>query len=156
MIKRKRILALMAVVAVLGMVLATAGAASAGWEWCSDPILSIGNDSVGFSRVNVDVAVDGGISDYSSAVTVAVPEDIVVQVVDPQGSTVEWATDGGLRLNRRVIQTEMTVLLTLNNPADSAEKFMVTVSVNGKTVTKGVGRVGEAVTVRANIPVAVR
>jgi len=103
------------------------------------------------------MAIDRGTWQYDSEVTVKVPEDVQVDVLDAQGSAVQTETDDDLRLNRRTIQTEIEVLVTPNGTAaDLGAKVMVTVSANGKTLAKRVAKIGQTITVRANIPTSAR
>ncbi|MEW6034663.1 MAG: hypothetical protein AB1603_07405 [Chloroflexota bacterium] len=160
---RKRWLALVVTLTAVLTMLASTGVAQAGWCWCNDPIVSIGNEGLGYTTVNIQFASLDTPWVYATSVTIEVPRGVTVNVVDPQGALVTWKNNAQLRINSRGIQTKITVLATAppgggptSGPGKSPKgtRILVQVWTGTEILAKAFGWVGKATVVRASIPTA--
>ncbi|MBI2853574.1 MAG: hypothetical protein HYX87_01460 [Chloroflexi bacterium] len=139
-----RLFAVASAVVITLMVL-TAGIVQAGWEWCDDPIISIGN-----STVNISFLSDGGTQNYSSSVTVTVPEGVTAKVLDAQGSSVTLATSNALKVKNNSVQVAISALVT--GPAGDESGIKVQVTANGRVLGQAVGKVGQEIMLTVGVP----
>ncbi|GEM_PF-4490673 len=158
-------LPMLAILALAVMAVATSGVAQAAWVWCDDPVLSVGNDKLGYTTIYVVYAIDsddeastGELSDrFAPALRVEVPKGVNINVVDSQGWQVRTGTDSDLKVKSKAIQAEMDILVMPKTPSfsddDTKVKIRVSLDPLGKRVIGiAVGEVGENIELKVNIP----
>lgn len=167
--RNHRKLSALAAILIAGiMAVVTSGVAQAAWVWCDDPILTVGNDSAGYSRIYVQYAVDipGKVpaSNFSSGLSpslkLRVPQGINVTNIVEQGWSVAWQNDTGLSATNGGFHANFDVIVnTVSSQPDNPLKVRVRISLDpqGRHVLgQAVADVGQEFTMKAFVPVSAK
>ncbi|MBI2854678.1 MAG: hypothetical protein HYX87_07150 [Chloroflexi bacterium] len=154
--KTRRWLIAASLLAAIISIFGTSGIALAGWEWCDDPLISIGNDQLGYTTTNIEFATDDGSWGYSPTVSIAAPAGVDVYVLEPHGSVVNTSVDSSLSVAGGGVQTRIIVLVPLDQASGTGPLPMIKVRVssNGRVLAQGVGSIGDEIVLQPWVPVA--